>query len=125
MKSSSASTVCCPGLENLLDPEFFSALGDPNRIRILIQLARCRKPCTVTELSGCCPVDFSGVSRHLRILHRAGIVSSQRKGKQVYYSAKIVDLLRTFRSMAEELEDSIRQSSQDSTFQPGVTDERS
>ncbi len=101
--------VCCPGIEDLFIPSFFKALGDSNRIRILVQLARCQEPCSVSELSTCCPVDFSVVSRHLSKLHAAGIVKSERRGKQVYYSAKISDLVIKLRSMADTLEDAIRE----------------
>ena len=97
------AAVCCPGIEEKFDPRFFKALGDPNRLAILVQLARCMRPCTVTELSDCCPVDFSVVSRHLVILRDAGIVEAERKGKQVYYSARLLDVAKKMSEIAASL----------------------
>ncbi|MCB2199265.1 metalloregulator ArsR/SmtB family transcription factor [bacterium] len=97
------AAVCCPGIEDQFDPRFFKALGDPNRIAILVQLARCMRPCTVTELADCCPVDFSVVSRHLVILRDAGIVEAEKQGKQVYYSARLIDIAGRMSQIADSL----------------------
>lgn len=107
------AAVCCPGIEEQFDPRFFKALGDPNRITILVQLARCKRPCTVTELAECCPVDFSVVSRHLAILRDAGIVEAEKQGKQVYYSARLMDVATMLSDIAASLKQaaSVRASS--------------
>ncbi len=59
----------------------------------------------MTELTSCCPVDFSVVSRHLKLLNTAGIVSSDKKGKKVYYTARIVDIVKRLREMADAIEE--------------------
>jgi ArsR family transcriptional regulator len=106
-KRSSASTKpdqCCRPLGELLAPRFFKALGDPNRIALLAHLARCGRPCTVSEMACCCPVDLSVVSRHLAMLRDAGIVESARHGKEVRYEVRYDVLATTFRQIAEAIE---------------------
>ena len=95
---------CCRRLKELLSPPFFRALGDPNRLALLTRLAGCCEPCTVTELSACCPVDLSVVSRHLAILREAGIVQSERRGKEVYYRVRFDVLSQTFRQIADAID---------------------
>jgi len=84
----------------------FRALSDPNRIALIAWLARQRSPKTVSEIveSGCCPVDFSVVSRHLRMLREAGAVSAERRGREVYYQLGAASLARTLRSIADVLD---------------------
>lgn len=76
---------CCPELERLLEPSFFKALCDPSRMAIFGRLATMGKACTVSEMAACCPRDISVVSRHLATLKEAGIVTAERRGKEVYY----------------------------------------
>ncbi|MDY7107583.1 MAG: metalloregulator ArsR/SmtB family transcription factor [Planctomycetota bacterium] len=104
-KRSSPLPRGCRRLDRLLDPPFFRALGDPNRLRLLTRLAGCCEPRTVTELSACCPVNISVVSRHLAILREAGIVDSERSGKEVRYRIRFDVLSRTFRQIADAIDD--------------------
>jgi len=69
-----------------INPDFFKALGDPVRLALVAYMAHLGKPSTVTEVSGCCGIDFSGVSRHLKILRQAGIVTAQKQGRETYYA---------------------------------------
>ncbi|MFH0881745.1 MAG: metalloregulator ArsR/SmtB family transcription factor [bacterium] len=101
--TSKVEDICCPGLEDLFDSQFFKALSDPNRIAILAELARKGRPCTVTELSECCPRDLSVVSRHLTALRDAGVVKSERKGKQVYYWVRVIDVADRMRGIVASL----------------------
>jgi DNA-binding transcriptional ArsR family regulator len=87
-----------------LDPKFFKALCDPNRISLLLRLAGCGRACTVSELNSCCPIDLSVVSRHLGVLRDAGIIESEKRGKQVYYTVCAVEVIATLRSIANALE---------------------
>ena len=59
------------------------ALSDPNRVRILLALRRGELcVCQVTELFGFAP---STVSKHLSILHHAGLILSRKSERWVYY----------------------------------------
>ncbi len=66
--------------------EFMSitrALADPNRVRILLALRRGELcVCQITELFGLAP---STVSKHLSILHHAGLIQSRKTERWVYY----------------------------------------
>ena len=59
------------------------ALSDPSRVRILLALRRQELcVCQITELFGFAP---STMSRHLSILHRAGLILSRKTERWVYY----------------------------------------
>ena len=57
----------------------FSALADPTRRAILAELAD--RDVTVTELTAPLPISMPAVSRHLKALERAGLISRTRSGK--------------------------------------------
>jgi len=59
------------------------ALSDPSRVRILLALRRQELcVCQITELFGFAP---STMSRHLSILHQAGLIRSRKAERWVYY----------------------------------------
>jgi ArsR family transcriptional regulator, arsenate/arsenite/antimonite-responsive transcriptional repressor len=93
------------GIAELVPSRLFKALGDPNRVALLAMLADCRRPCSVSELSTCCPIDLSTASRHLSALRDAGALSSERRGKQVFYAVNAKSLAGTLRRLADALEE--------------------
>ena len=95
---------CCEELASCLSPEFFKALADPNRIALLVHLAGSNQEQTLTDMSCCCPVDLSVVSRHLGILRDAGVLQAQRRGRQVHYSVCVDQLTALLRRLADALE---------------------
>lgn len=103
-RTESRRLACCQTAGDLLEPELFKALCDPTRLGVLLRLAELGRPSTVTEVAGCCPVDLSVVSRHLAVLRRAGIVDSQRRGKEVLYRLLYSRLAGTLRRMADAIE---------------------
>jgi len=56
----------------------FAALADPTRRRILGRLAR--RPATIGELAAPFPISLPAVSKHIRILERAGVLRRERDG---------------------------------------------
>jgi DNA-binding transcriptional ArsR family regulator len=63
--------------------EVFKALGHPDRLRILEELAdgeRC--VCELVESVGS---SWSTVSRHLSVLKEAGVLTDEKRGLQVFY----------------------------------------
>lgn len=59
------------------------ALADRNRTRVLMFLRSGELcVCQIIEMLGLAP---STVSRHMNILHRAGLVESRKEGRWVYY----------------------------------------
>ncbi len=97
------SAACCD-LAGILPPRFFKALGDPNRIALLARLAACGRSCGVTEMAACCPIDFSVTSRHLAILRDAGIIHSEKRGKEVHYCVRFQEIATALRAMADALD---------------------
>jgi DNA-binding transcriptional ArsR family regulator len=63
--------------------EPFEALGDANRREILRLLSAGDKP--VAEIAAAMPISRPAVSRHLRLLKEAGLVSEQARGTRRIY----------------------------------------
>ncbi len=59
----------------------FSALADRTRRRILVELSK--GPASVGELAHPFAMTLPAVSKHLRVLERAGVVRSERDGRFV------------------------------------------
>lgn len=82
----------------------FKALSDPVRLSMIAKLATLPTAATVSELSNCCGIDFSGVSRHLKILKEANILEAQRDGRHVLYCLNSDMLTQHLRSIADTLD---------------------
>lgn len=70
------------------------ALAHPTRLFLVDELAageRC--VCELTEGIG---DDMSTVSKHLSLLRDAGVVSSERRGQQIYYRLRVPCVLDIF-----------------------------
>ena len=63
--------------------EMFRLLGDPNRLRILIETLDTARP--VGQMAAKLGLSPSLVSHHLRLLRAARLVVSERRGKQIFY----------------------------------------
>lgn len=87
-----------------LKPDLFRALSDSTRLALLARLATTPGAATVTELSSCCGVHFSGVSRHLKILLDAGLLEAERHGREMRYRLDCASLSRVLRGMADALD---------------------
>jgi DNA-binding transcriptional ArsR family regulator len=57
----------------------FAALADPTRRAIIARLAD--GEATVTELAEPFPISLPAISRHLKVLERAGLISRSRSGQ--------------------------------------------
>jgi DNA-binding transcriptional ArsR family regulator len=62
------------------------ALGDPSR-RAMLEILR-DHPATVSELAAALPIARPGVSRHLRVLREAGLVSVEQDAQRRIYSLR-------------------------------------
>jgi len=65
-------------------PDPFAALGDPHRRAIVERLANGEK--SVQELADSLPISRPAVSRHLRLLKEAGLVSDRPDGVRRLYT---------------------------------------
>ena len=59
----------------------FGALADPTRRAILARLADGQA--TVTELTAPFPISMPAISRHLKVLERAGLIARSRSGQHL------------------------------------------
>jgi DNA-binding transcriptional ArsR family regulator len=66
---------------------YFSLLSDPTRLRLMHSICQAEKPVgQIVEESG---ASQTNASRHLGMLHRAGVLGRRKVGTQVFY--RIVD----------------------------------
>jgi ArsR family transcriptional regulator, arsenate/arsenite/antimonite-responsive transcriptional repressor len=76
--------------ENALAPEWvsvskvFSALGDEQRQRILLLFERDER-LNISQIVNASPLSRSAISHHLRVLHDAGVMRSEKVGKEVFF----------------------------------------
>lgn len=84
----------------------FSALADPTRRDMVARLASA--DATVTELAEPYDVTFQAISKHLKVLEEAGVVSRSRVAQRrpVHLEAEVFDLMNKwierYRGLAEE-----------------------
>lgn len=62
----------------------FTALGDEGRQRILLLFEPGEK-LNAGQIVAACPLSQSTVSHHLKILREAGVLQSEKVGKEVYF----------------------------------------
>ncbi len=81
--------------------QLFRQLGDGTRIRIFWILCHCEE--CVINLSAMMEMSSPAVSHHLRQLREAGLVTSRREGKEVYYKAAETPIATALHIMIEDL----------------------
>jgi DNA-binding transcriptional ArsR family regulator len=94
-----------PSLAQALEDPLLKALSDPTRCMLLRTLAQLG-PSDIGTLSEGYPQDRSVISRHLRVLHEAGIVKSSKEGRHVIYALDgpaLVARLEALLAMAKAL----------------------
>ena len=80
--------------------DVFDALGDPTRRRLLAQLSAIGEA-SCTDLSRGMPISRQAVNKHLNALHDAGLVSTQRQGREVVYRVRPEPLTDAVRWMTD------------------------
>jgi len=65
----------------------FAALGDPTRLQMLQRLSR-EGPQNITSLADRVDISHQAVSKHLRVLEKAQLVSSTRAGRDRMWSVE-------------------------------------
>ena len=83
--------------------EFFSLLGDANRLRLLSVLAN--QELCVCDLAAALSMSESAVSHQLRALRAMRLVSYRKQGRQVFYSLLDRHVLELYNAVAEHLDE--------------------
>ncbi|MFP4459022.1 MAG: ArsR/SmtB family transcription factor [Candidatus Zixiibacteriota bacterium] len=83
------------------------ALAHPTRLWMTEQLASGEK--CVCIFAKAIDADFSTISKHLRVLKEAGIVESEKRGKQVHYRLKVPCMLNFMSCVEAVIETNIKQ----------------
>jgi DNA-binding transcriptional ArsR family regulator len=83
--------------------EFFSLLGDANRLRILSILAK--QELCVCDLAMAMDMSESAVSHQLRTLRALRLVGYQKQGRKVYYRLLDHHVFDLYNSVAEHLDE--------------------
>ncbi len=81
--------------------EFFSALSDPHRLKLLSALAR--QELCVCDLAAAVNMGESAVSHQLRVLRSQRLVKYRRQGRNVYYSMADDHVMTIYQAVAEHL----------------------
>ena len=84
--------------------EFFSLLGDANRLRIISALAS--KELCVCDIAAALDMSESAVSHQLRALRALRLVRYHKRGRKVFYRLQDNHVLELYRSVAEHLDES-------------------
>lgn len=82
--------------------EFFSFLGDPNRLRILSLLAK--QELCVCDLAESLNMSESAVSHQLRNLRTMRLVGYQKRGRKVFYHLADHHVLELYQAVADHLD---------------------
>ena len=81
--------------------DIFKQLDDSNRVRIFWLLCHCEE--CVINLSALMKMSSPAVSHHLKQLKAGGLITSSRKGKEVYYKASQTAQVDLLHHMIERL----------------------
>ena len=81
--------------------EFFSALSDPHRLKLLSALAQ--QELCVCDLAAAVKMGESAVSHQLRVLRSHHLVKYRKLGRNVYYSMADEHIMTIYRVVAEHL----------------------
>ena len=69
----------------------FDALGDPNRLRIIVRLCDFG-PSSTSQVTQVIPVTRQAASKHLELLQAVGLVTSSRRGRERVWTVQTASL---------------------------------
>lgn len=102
--SETCSPSSCSPIDVSVTSEKLRALAEPNRLRLLAGMSNDVEGSAVGNLAECCSVDLSVVSRHLKALRDAGLVSAEKSGREVRYCCNRDEIVGLLRNLADWIE---------------------
>jgi ArsR family transcriptional regulator len=82
----------------------FVALGDPHRQRILLMFEKGER-LNVSEIAAASALSRPAISYHLKVLREAGVLSSEKRGREVYFWVNRVRLESALSAVAAYVRD--------------------
>ncbi|MEW5813137.1 MAG: metalloregulator ArsR/SmtB family transcription factor [Actinomycetota bacterium] len=70
----------------------FDALGDPHRLRMVIWLCDAG-PCSTSAVTQSVPVTRQAATKHLALLESAGVVHSEKRGRERIWTVQTTTLV--------------------------------
>ncbi len=71
-------------LRDILDGRLFAALCEPVRVG-LVEFLTIHGRCDIASIAAAFPQDRSVISRHLSVLHAAGVLRREKIGRHVFF----------------------------------------
>jgi DNA-binding transcriptional ArsR family regulator len=87
----------------------FAALGDPTRLELVDRLCK-RGPMSITRLADGFGVTRQAVTKHLRVLSEAGVITSSRQGRERVWeleTARLEDVRRWLDLVSEQWDEAL------------------
>ena len=87
----------------------FAALGDPTRLRVVVQLAS-EGPQSIVRLTEGTDVTRQAITKHLHALQKAGLVRSSREGRERIWEIqprRLADVGRYLDEISKQWDDAI------------------
>jgi DNA-binding transcriptional ArsR family regulator len=79
--------------------KLFSLIGEPARIQILLVIAD--QAACVCHLEAVTGIRQASISQHLMVLRKAGLVSTNRAGRNIYYRLERPEVMAVLQSAAQ------------------------
>jgi len=86
-------------LAETFDVRFFKTFSEPIRVKIL-QFLLLHGRSDIAAIAADLPQDRSVISRHLNLMHRSGILSSEKEGRNRFYAIDAGSCLDQLEAMA-------------------------
>lgn len=83
--------------------EVFKQISDGTRLRIFLLLCHCEE--CVSNISASVGMSDPAVSHHLKVLKKAGLITSRREGKEIYYKIADTQQAELLHHVCEEMFD--------------------
>ncbi len=81
----------------------FTALGDEHRQRILLMFGR-GDELTIKDVVEACPLSRTAVVHHIRVLREAGVLTVEKRGREVYLRPNASRVLRALNAVREYIQ---------------------
>ena len=89
-------------LVEILDSKFFKTLGEPVRV-LLLKFLLLNGRSDIGTIAEQMPQDRSVISRHLNLMHEAGIVTCEKESRYMYYDVNATEFLEKVESIAGKI----------------------